>query len=149
MIHSFYFLCVEIHLSFSARSARSTQDLPGLLPPSWSDNPENVPGLDGNIRCEKCPAFCTPWRLSELLQNMLRDVHVPWHWALINRHEWWFMPAQYWTRNIRQCISQNSRGCHGEPMIASKSSNVVSSGIAFEALDLITRPSPFRATVRS
>ena len=32
-------------------------------------------------------------------------------------------------------------GAHGEPLIATKSSNVVSSGIAFTALDLITRPS--------
>ena len=30
----------------------------------------------------------------------------------------------------------------GEPLIASKSSNVVTSGITFAALDLITRPSP-------
>ena len=34
----------------------------------------------------------------------------------------------------------------GEPLIASRKSNVVYSGIAFTALDLITRPSPFRAT---
>ena len=37
-------------------------------------------------------------------------------------------------------------GAHGEPLIASKSSIVVSSGIAFTDLDLITTPSPFRAT---
>ena len=37
-------------------------------------------------------------------------------------------------------------GAHGEPLIASKSSNVVSSCITFSALDLITRPDPFRAT---
>ena len=36
---------------------------------------------------------------------------------------------------------------HGEPMMASKSSNVVTSGIIFTALNLITRPSPFRATM--
>ena len=37
----------------------------------------------------------------------------------------------------------------GEPLFASKSSNVVPSGITFTALDLITRPSPLRATMCS
>ena len=32
-------------------SGTDTQSLPGLLPRSLSDNPENVPTLDGNIRC--------------------------------------------------------------------------------------------------
>ena len=103
----------------------------------------------GILILRQFPAFCTIWRVSELLQNILRDFHVPWHWAFINKHAWWFIPTQYWTRNIRQCISQNSRGCHREPFIASKSSIVVGSGIAFTALDLITRPSPFRATMCS
>ena len=40
-------------------------------------------------------------------------------------------------------------GAYGEPLIASKSSNVVSSCITFTALDLITRPPPFRATICS
>ena len=95
------------------------------------------------------PALCTTWRVSELLQNVLRDFHVPWHWAFFSRHEWWLIPTQNRARNIKQYISQNYRGARGEPLIASKSSIVVSSGIAFTALDLITRPYPFRATMCS
>ena len=40
-------------------------------------------------------------------------------------------------------------GAHGEPLIASRSSIVVTSGINFTARDLITRPSPLRATMCS
>ena len=93
----------------------------------------------------RLPAFCTPWRVSDFLEHILRDFHVPWHWAFINRHEWWFISTQCWTRDIRQCISQDSRGGPRRAL----DRNVVSSGIAFTAFDLITRPSPFRATMCS
>ena len=40
-------------------------------------------------------------------------------------------------------------GAHGEPLTASRSSVVVTSGISFTARDVITRPSPLRATMCS
>ena len=55
------------------------------------------------------PAFGTTWPVSELLQHIFRDFHVPWHWAFFNRHEWWFIPTQY-ERGTSRNTSQNTRG---------------------------------------
>ena len=89
------------------------------------------------------PAFCTAWRVTELPEDVLRNFHVPWVRMVVHPDS--KLDAEHPARHL----SKLQEEAHGEPRIASKSSNVVSSGIAFAALDLITRPSPSRATMCS
>ena len=150
MIKSFHFLCVEIHLSLFCTLSSITIHM--VCPACCLDPGTTVLRMCqawlGIFVARQFHAFCTTWRVSELLQNVLRDFHVSWHWAFFSRHEWCFIQTQNWTQNVKQYISQYSRGAHGEPLIASKSSIVVSR-IAITALDLITRPSSFLATMCS
>ena len=122
-----------------AQHGLDTQDLPGLLPRSWSDNPENVPSLYG---CETISCILHPdvypnfFRIScEILCSLALGVHQQ---ARVVVHPDSVSDAEHLPE-----------GGHGEPLIASKPSNVASSGIAFAALDLISRPSPFRSTMCS
>ena len=138
MIHSFHFLGVEIYRSLFC--TLSTVTIHRVCPACCLNPGATILRMChawmGVVIARQFRAYCTTWRVSELLQNVLRDFHVPWHWD-----EWLFIPTQYWAWNIWQYISQNSRGGFGEPMIASKSAIVVSSGTTFTALDLTVSPS--------
>ena len=98
----------------------------------------------GILISRQSPALCTTWCVSEPLQNVLRDFHTGRSSSVST------------TGSSRLKIGRGTsgktsfntpEGAHGEPFIASRSSIVVGSGIAFTALDLITRGSPFRATM--
>ena len=89
------------------------------------------------------PAFGTTWRVSELLPDILRGTHVPWRWAFFNQTRMVVHP------DPGNTSLKTPEAARGEPLITSKSSNVVSSVITFTAIDGITRPSHLRATMCS
>ena len=136
IINSFYFSCVEVHLSLFC--SLSTVTIHRVCPACCLDPGATI------LR------MCQVW-----MEYPLRDnFSCIWHNLACIRtssgyllrcscssalREWWFIPTQYLTWNIKQYISQITRA-HRVPLIPCKSSDVVTSGITFTALDLIPRP---------
>ena len=151
MIHSFHFSCEETHLSLFCSLGSIT--IHRVCPACCLDPGPTILRMCnarmGILIARQFFALCTTWSVSEFLDIVMRNCRVPWHWAFFVRYKWWFIPTQYWTWNSGNTTLKTPEGAHGEPLIASKSSNVVTSGITFTVLDLITRPSPFRATMCS
>ena len=107
-----------------AHHGHDTQGLSCLLPRSWCDSPENVPSLDGNIRCETISLqFAQPG----VYPNFFR------------------MSREIFMFRGTGRSSTGTNGCSSRLSIGRGSS----SSITFAALGLITRPSPFRATMCS
>ena len=129
MITSIHFLRKEIHLSLFCTLSTVSVLLAASIRVRQSCECAK-PGWEYSLR-DSFLHFAQPGVYPNFFRISCEMFHVLWHWAFFNRHEWWFIPTQYWTWNIRQYISQNTRGGPRR------------------AFDLITRPSPFRATMCS
>ena len=125
-----------------AQHDRDTQDLSYLLSQSCCDTLVNVPCSDGNTHCAtiSCILHITGV-YSNLLMMSCVILMIPW---LDKRSSSGANVGSSGFRVGRGTSGKTSlktpEGAHGEPLIASKSSVVVTSGINFTARDLIHEP---------
>ena len=143
MIHLFHFCRVEIHLSLLS-SFNSITIRRVCLARCLNSDATRM----GTLISRQCPAFCTTWRVSELLQNVLRDFHVPWYRTflprvhLMDRHHS-MLDVEHQARHLS--TRGGTRGGFYRVQIIHRRRF----RHHLHSLYLITRPSPFRATMCS
>ena len=101
----------------------------------------------GVFVAQQFPAFCTTWRVSELLENVLRIFSCSEALGVPQQAREVVHPDS--ALDVEQQAVHLSKLQTGPPRRALDRVQIIQRRLAFTALDLITRPPPFRATMCS